>query len=469
MSTTDDSGGGDVAATPEELARLQAERDQLQQEVEKLENRPERRRRTRKVVAVILVILTVFSLALAVPGAWVRRTTVNTDRYVATVGPLVRDPAVQEYLARTITAEVFTALGVQTRLATVLQDKAPQLVFLAGPITSSVQGFVQDQVQKLVASDAFAKLWESANRVAQSQIVAVLNGGGGVVSTANGKVVLNLLPIVNDALAQVSSLASDLVGRTITIPEITSDEVPAAAIQKIEAATGIQLPDNFGQIVVLDSNDLAAAQDAFSIANRAVFALVLLFVIFFVAAMWVSPRRRRTLIQIMAASAVVLVIERRLAIAEAGNIVDKAKPENQAAVQAVVNALKGSLLSYTGWLLAIALIVLVISLLTGPYGWAVRMRGFVRDVFNAAVGAARGAERTPATEWIAGHRDALLLGGAVVVLVLLLWLHVNWVGFLILALLAAGYVAIVWRIAMLHGPEETEAEPATEPVTPAKS
>ena len=66
-----------------------------------------------------------------------------------------------------------------------------------------------------------------------------------------------------------------------------------------------------------------------------------------------------------------------------------------------------------------------------------------------------------------------MLGGAVVVLVLLLWLHVNWVGFLILALLAAGYVAIVWRIAKLYGPEDAEAEaatePATEPVTPAKS
>ncbi len=259
-----------------------------------------------------------FSLALAVPGAWVRRTTVNTDRYVATVGPLIHDPAVQEYLARTITLEAFTALGVQDRLTTALQDKAPKLVFLAGPISNAVQGFLQDQVQKLVASDAFATLWEAANRVAQTQVVDLLNGGGSIVSTANGKVVLNLIPLVNDALAQVSTLASDLVGRPITIPQITADEVPSAAIQKIEAATGIQLPDNFGQIVILDSNQLAAAQDAFSIANRAVFALVLLFVIFFVAAMWVSPRRRRTLIQIMAASAVVLVIERRLAIAEAG-------------------------------------------------------------------------------------------------------------------------------------------------------
>ena len=280
---------------------------------------------------------------------------------------------------------------------------------------------------------------------------------------------LNLLPIVNNVLAQISQLASDIIGHPVTLPTITSGEVPAEAIAKIEAAAGIQLPDNFGQIVLVDSNGLATAQDAFTIANRAVFALVLLFVIFFVAAMWVSPRRRRTLIQIMAASAVVLVIERRLAIAEASNIVQKAKPENQAAVQAVVNALKGSLLRYTGWLLAIAVVVLIVALLTGPYGWAVRLRNWVRDVVIAVVGKARGTDTSAAVEWIGGHRDPLLLGGAAVVLLLLLWLHVGFWGFLILALLAGAYAGAVWRIAALHGPVDEDDAPTADVAPPTGS
>lgn len=451
MSTPDAGGEGQAALGPEDVERLQRERDRLEHEVKRLEDRPGRRLRTRRAVAAVLVVLTVVSLALAVPGTWVRRTTVNTDRYVATVGPLIDDPAVQGYVSRTITASVFQALGVEDRLSTVLQEKAPQLVFLAGPITTSVQGFVQDQVQKLVASDAFRTLWESANRVAQTQVVAVLNGGGDVLSTSGGRVVLNLLPLINSAIGTISQLASDLVGRPISIPPITADEVPAAAVQKIEAATGVQLPSNFGQVALMDSSQLAAAQDAFGVANRLVVALVVLFVLFFVAAMAMSPRRRRTLLQIVAAAAVVMVIERRVAIAESASIVDKARPENQAAVQAVVNALKGSLLAYTGWLLAIALVVLVVALVTGPYGWAVRFRDRIGDLFRAVVGAARGTDRTAAADWVARHRDPLLLGGAAVFIVLLLGLSVSWGWFLLLVLIAAAYGAAVWRIAEVRG------------------
>ena len=287
MSTTDGDGTTDPDLSPEEVERLRGEVDDLNHKVEKLENRPARRHRIRKVVAVILVILTVVSVALAFPGAWVRRTTVNTDRWVATVGPLAQDPAVQEYLARTITEETFTALGVEAKVAAVIQERAPQLAFLAVPITTSVQGFVQDQVAKLVETQAFQDLWVEANRFAQTQIVAILNGGGDIVSTADGRVVLNLLPVVNQALAQVSEVASDLLGRPITLPTITSGEVPSAAIAKIESATGVQLPADFGQIVVLDSQQLASAQDAFSLANRLVFATLILFVLFFIGAMWV--------------------------------------------------------------------------------------------------------------------------------------------------------------------------------------
>ena len=169
MSSTD-GGTTQPEPSPEEVERLRTEVDDLNHKVEKLEDRPARRHRTRRVVAVILVILTVISLALAVPGTWVRRTLGNTDRYVATVGPLAQDPAVQEYMARTITDEVFLALGVQDKLAAVIQEKAPQLVFLAAPITSSVKGFVQDQVLKLVQTQAFQDLWVAANRFAQSQV-----------------------------------------------------------------------------------------------------------------------------------------------------------------------------------------------------------------------------------------------------------------------------------------------------------
>ena len=50
----------------------------------------------------------------------------------------------------------------------------------------------------------------------------------------------------------------------------------------------------------------------------------------------------------------------------------------------------GTLLRYTGWMLAITLLVIVVALLTGPYPWAVRLRTWVRDLFAALVSAAKG-------------------------------------------------------------------------------
>lgn len=441
------AGEGGSEVTPEEMERLRIERDELEREVERLHDRPAKRSRMRRIAAAVLVVLTIVSLTLAVPGTWVRRTLVNTDAYVATVGPLASDPAVQEYLARQITLEVFTALGVEQRLAGVLQEKAAPLAFLAGPITNAVEGFVQDEVQKLVASDAFQTLWVDANRFAQTQVVALLSGDTTVVSVVGGTVVLNLLPMVNEALSSVSSIATDLVGRPISLPPVTAQQIPSEAIDKIEAATGIQLPDAFGQIKIVGPGDLAAAQDGFKLANRLVFLTVLLSLLFFALAMWAATRRRRALIQIMGAWAVILVVERRGAIASGDAIVNEARPENQNAARAVVDTISSGLLNYTKWLLVIAIVTLLVALITGPYPWAVTLRGWVRDLFGAIVGAAKGAESPAVTMWVVGHRDPVLLGDAAFAILLLLLLDVGWLGFLVIAGLATAIALAVWRIA----------------------
>ncbi len=437
----------DDDGSPEEIARMQAERDALAHRVEVLEDRPGKRKRARRIIATVLVILTIVVFTVAVPGTWARRTLLNTDRYVATVAPLAEDPAIQEYLARTVTAEVFTALDVQDRLSQALSEKAPQLTFLAGPITSSVQSFVQSQVQKIFATEAFATFWEEANRFVHAQLIAALNGGGETVSVVNGKVVLNLLPLVNQGLKAVSSVVSNLIGRPFTPPEITGTEVPSEAIAKLESALGVTLPSQFGTIVVYDSKDLAAVQKSVNQASKLITLLVVLFVVFFAVAMLVSPRRRRTLVQLTASFAVILIVERRLAIAAGNDIVGKAKEENQAAARALVDQVMGSLLRYTGWLLAISLVTLVVALVSGPYPWAVRLRGWVRDLWGAATGAVRGADRTRVATWVGAHRDALMLGGAALVGLLLLVANVSAGWLLALLLLLVAYEAIVYRVA----------------------
>ena len=91
--------------------------------------------------------------------------------------------------------------------------------------------------------------------------MAVLRGQGtAAVSTSGGYIVLNTVPLINQALAKASGLASDLTGKPVTLPAITSADPPQQAVTKLSNALGVPLPGNFGQITLVRSSDLAAVQ-----------------------------------------------------------------------------------------------------------------------------------------------------------------------------------------------------------------
>src|SRR4029453_4951753 len=139
-----------------------------------LEAKPQKRQRTRRILTPILVALSILVFTITVPAAWGARTVLNTDRYVATVAPLADDPAVQASIATKLTDQVFSALNVQETLSDALGALGDRATVLAGPLTIAVKGFVRDQVEKVVASDAFKTFWVEANRFVHTQGLAIL-------------------------------------------------------------------------------------------------------------------------------------------------------------------------------------------------------------------------------------------------------------------------------------------------------
>ena len=440
MADTRAATGGDHA---EDLA---AERDRLRRRVEELEAKPHRRRRTRRILAALFTALAIIAFAVGVPAAWARRTVLDTDRYVEVVGPLAEDPAMREYLSRTVTSAVFEALSVEERVSDALAERAPRLAFFAGPLTNGVRGFVEGRVRGIVSSEAFATYWTEVNRFVHEQIVLVLEGESSILTT-DGRVVLNLLPVVNEALRRISDIASELIGRELSLPPVTPEAVPAEVIPRLEAALGVDLPDRFGTIVVYDGNDIAAVQRAVDTFGRWVVLVALAFLVSAGVALWLSPSKRRTLVQLLAAALVVLVLERRFAIAAADRIVGEAREENREAARAVVDQVLGTLLGYTGWLGLIALLVLSIALVTGPYGWAVRLRSWARDVGIAVFGLVREGPSSGVGVSIAAHRDALMLVGAVLGALVLFVVNLSLAGAVVVTLLVAAYELLVYRIA----------------------
>jgi hypothetical protein len=64
------------------------------------------------VVATLLIIIGCILAPLSVVAVWTKNLVTDTDRYVTTVAPLARDPAIQNAVADKITVEIFSQLDV---------------------------------------------------------------------------------------------------------------------------------------------------------------------------------------------------------------------------------------------------------------------------------------------------------------------------------------------------------------------
>jgi hypothetical protein len=434
----------------DEVERLRAERDALRTQLATMERRRQRGGVVRRVAVVVLVVLACLSLTAATVAVWADRTLLNTDGWVANVGPLASDPTVTAALQPRITDAVFTAIPAEDLIADALPaDRS----FLAAPLSAAVQSFVDDQVGTFLASDTFASLWVDVNRVAHERALAVLRGQSDVVQIEGDTVTLNLLPVINQVLGNLSNAASGLLGQNVQLPTISSGEVPEEARQRLNAALGVQLPEDIGQIPVYSSDELVLAQQALRVFDRTLVLLVVATPVLIIAALWLSHMRRRTIVQLTIGSVLLLVLVRRVVLRFQESIVAMPpRAEGQAAAQAVTDQLRAGLFDATAAVIIVALAVLLIALVTGPYRWAVALRGGVthlgRVVWDASgrLTAAGGGDQDGVVVWMTEHRQALQVGGALLVVVVLLAVDVSWGWFIAIIALLALWELALWRL-----------------------
>ena len=338
----------------------------------------------------VLVVVFAVLLPVTILATWAHRTVVNTDAYVATVTPIAANPTVRAAVSRDGTNEIYAALDPQKTIASALPPKAAKL---AGPLSSGVKGFLQDGINKILASPEFQRLWVAANRFAQTQLITVLNGNSKVLQASNGQVVLNLVPLLNAALKDVQTRASALLGKNITLPTISGTSIPAADCHKIAAAIRRPLPPTCGQIPLFPASALANAQRAFRAFNGIVLLLIITPLVFS-AALWASTRRRRTLLQLTIAGMLGLIVLRRVTYWLQSDLTAHAKPANQAALSVITGQVLHGLFTVTLWFLIGGLIVAALALLSGPYRWAVAFRSWVRRAAAAVAHLGVGAGRT---------------------------------------------------------------------------
>jgi hypothetical protein len=238
-------------------ARERDELDELRHRVSALEtggpSRAARHHWLRSTGSVLLILLASLLSLLAVVAVWANNIVRDTDRYVATVGPLASDPDVQKAVTNRVTTAVLAQIDVDALvkdLERAASEKgappraAKLLGDLSGPITSGLKSLVGDTVQLVVSSKAFDTVWVDANRRAHSALDKALTGNAtGAVSAKNGQVTIDVAPIVAQVKDRLVSAGFKPAAR---IPAVHTDFVVFASKDIGKIKTYLRVLDIIG-------------------------------------------------------------------------------------------------------------------------------------------------------------------------------------------------------------------------------
>jgi hypothetical protein len=419
-----------------------------------------RRRRIRRSAVALLVAVSCLLVLLSTTVVWAHRTLLDTGTFVGTVGPVFKDPAVASAVAVRATDELFTELNLQARLRDALPPKAS---FAAVPITNATKGYVAGELTNVLTSRQFQAIWTAALTATHQQLVAVLRGQNtAALSTSGDYIVLNTVPLINQALGRVSGLASDLAGKRVTLPTITSAEPPQQAVNKLSHALGVPLPSNFGEITLVRSSDLATVRQGVKDFDGLTLVLPLVTIALIALSLGLSVNRRRTVLQLAVGVSLLMIVERRGVLHEQSVLANAA--HNPQVAQSVLGDLLHGFFVLTAWVLAMALVILVIAVLCGPYRWAVALRSWVKRTGRSIAGARSGSRHGQMVTWMASHAAGLQLAGAVVAGILLLIVSVSWISFVIIGVLLAAYEVCLQRIKPAPPDETSPTSGPDDPV-----
>jgi 8-oxo-dGTP pyrophosphatase MutT (NUDIX family) len=289
----------------------------------------------RRFIAGLLILVSALSLVLASTSLWVRRNVINTEVFVSNVETMVDLPEVEARINDRVTTTVLDNPDVQQAIDDALTVLPPRLQVFRPTVENGIRSLVSAGVQRLLTNDPFRPLTSAALTSAHDQLV-------------NGQPVEFTL-----------GMAKDLV--------------PASARDGIAGQVLDLLPDQAG-VTLLTPADAPQVYTAVDLLKSVWWWVGLLALGTLAGALSVSRHRRGTL-RAWAVTTTVLTLLVLIALRVGrGVLLPQARPENRDAVGAMYDVLAGSLRSWTLWLLAAALLVLVLTLVWGRLGLVAGVR-----------------------------------------------------------------------------------------------
>lgn len=302
--------------------------------------------RGRRVAYWTVLVLTTLLATLSIFGVWASRQLLDTDNWTDTSTQLLQNQAIRDQTAIFLTDQLYANVDVEAEIRSFLPEN---LQVLAAPAAGAVRNVVDDAAGKALSNPTVQASWSQANRAAHEALVNVIEDEGRYTSIQDGKVVLDLRPILVSIAARLG------------LPDAVQQKIPASA----------------GQVEVLQSDEISAAQDAAKLLKNADWFLRLLVVLGLALSIWLARGRRA---QALAAAGLSLVIAGLSALiirSIAGGAVVDSLASTEAVRPAATAAwtIGTDLLETLAWsTVFVGLPAIAVGLLLGPYGWAQHAR-----------------------------------------------------------------------------------------------
>jgi hypothetical protein len=310
-------------------------------------------RRFRRIVTWVLVILFGILTPITMISAWAIRTVTNTDRYVATLAPLVEKKALTDWVASQATTKLFDQLDVQGRITSILPAKA---AVIAGPVTAQLHSFADTEMRKAASSKVFKDFWNKENAYTHSTAINILTGKSSPKISRAREVAISITPVITQGI-------DNLDKRGVTVFNSVKDTL------QTNRALSLQL---------FSSQQIKQAQQIFGIAINFRMVLLIGTPLIGLFAILVSVDRRRSALRVMLAGllgclalSAGLTVAREAFVSHSGSM---PLTVAQSLFDTLVHFLHRSILI----MLAIFAITAMILWLTGSSTWAVALRRSMR-------------------------------------------------------------------------------------------
>jgi hypothetical protein len=368
--------------------------------------------RNRAIAVWSLVVVASLLLLVSSLTVWVKRQALDTNNWTNTSGQMLANDEIRQQLSIYLVDTLFASTDATARIR---QALPPDRAALAPVIAGALRNFAVQAADRLLSTPQAQKLWEEANKRAHQNLLAVLNGDDvGRFQTADGTVVLDLSPVVQQL--------KDRLG-----------------------LTGDRLSPDAGKITILTSDQLSTAQTTLKVIKALSVILVLLVLFLYGLAIYLAAGQRRRVLRASAVSFVVvgvilIVVQRFVGDKVVSSLVstDAIRPAGHNAWIIGTELLRAVAVA----LIAYGLVVLAGAWFAGPTRWA-------------SAGRARLAPTLHEQAWM------VYAAVAAVFLLVIAWGPTQstrtWFGILLLGSLLFFGVAMLHRQTVAEFPERTSS------------